>query len=142
MIQHLRINQISSSMTFDGTNIQRGCCSSPRNTEIWVCCFLCAYDSAIENRRRFEHRRVRNHVVASETKNSNELLHQFHDQVHDVVRVPSIFCRFSKQENTFRHSHKQECQSIFSVNLDEFFRRIIHRDRLFLLLRRMSFLSA
>ena len=92
-------------LTLDGTNIQE---VVVRVYAILKSGFVASsvYDPATENLRRFEHLRVRNHVVASETKNCNELLHQFLDQVLDVVRVLSIFSRFSKQENTFRHYHR------------------------------------
>ena len=71
-----------------------GSCSSQRNTGIWVCCFLFVQNPAIENLRRFAHLHVRSHVVASDAKNSNELLRQFLDYQHlDVVRVVSIFSK-------------------------------------------------
>ena len=41
--------------------------------------------------------RIRDHVVPFDRKNSNELLHQFLDEVPDVVRVLSIFSRISSQ---------------------------------------------
>ena len=111
MIRQVRINQISSSVTLGMARTWgggRGCCSSLRNTEIWVCWFLCVKIPATENLRRFEHLRVRSHVVALETMNSNELLRQFLDHVLDVARVLSIFSRFSLQVNNFRHYRKQE----------------------------------
>ena len=82
----------------------RVCCSSLLSTETWVCSFLCRYYPAIENLRRLEHLHVQNHAVASETKNPNELLRQF----LVVVRVLSIFSRFSNQENTCRHYRRQD----------------------------------
>ena len=97
-IQHQRPLLLSDLGWHEHT---RDCCSSPRNTGIGVCCFLREYDRTIGNLRKFEHLGVRNHVVASETKNSNELLREFLDEVLDVVRILPSSSRFSPSKRKY-----------------------------------------
>ena len=56
MIQQVRIqsNLLSDLGRHEHT---RDGCSSLRNTEIWVCCFLCECNPASENLRKFEYLR-------------------------------------------------------------------------------------
>ena len=79
-------NQLCSRVTLDGVNIQ----------EVVVRVY------AVENLRMFEHFHVRNHVVASDTKNSNEMHRQFLDHQIPRCRMSAVklFGIFQSQENT------------------------------------------
>ena len=118
-------------------------CASWCNIEIWVHCFLCGYNSAIESQRRFEHPHFRNHVVALNTKNSNELLRQFLDQQGpDVVQDLLFFFEIFHQRIPLDNTMGRMVSPLPFVDLAELFAKVIHQTRLCLWLRRMSFLNA
>ena len=93
-------------------------CSCPRNTEIWVCCLLCVYETRpLESLTKSEHLRVGNNVVTSETKNFNDLHRQFLDD--DGLGD-------TKSVNLVENTRKQHIPQLPFVDLDELLRKWIH----------------
>ena len=121
-VQHDSTVQDQSNILLSGLGwheYTRDCCSSLRNTEIWVRCFLCVSNPSIENLRRFEHLRFRSHVLTQVTENTNK----------DIFRARGSLLTLSTAGMPFHFR--------LSIGMNSLERLIHQYARLFLLLRRI-----